>query len=264
MYTLKRYTTIWLITAINAVQETFVNRGSNALFLFGKCIRFVMTLVFLLLLKQNTATFGSYTTDQAIVFFLTYNILDVVAQVVYRGVYLFSNHIKEGSFDFMLIKPVNPLFQSLMGKPDINDVFFLLPSIIASFWIASTLNIEITLTSALVYALLLLNGFLIATALHIAILALAIYTTDVSNIVWLYRDFMQLGRFPVSIYMPALKFVLFFIIPVGAMITVPAQALLGLPLSLQLSTTGLIGVGSIIASVAFWRQALKAYSSASS
>ncbi len=258
------YWQVWKFTAGNALQQAFVNRGSNVLFMIGKILRFAMSLLFLWLIRENVKVFAGYTTDQMIVFFLTYQLVDLVAQVFYRGVYMFSNQVRSGEFDFLLAKPISPLFRSLTGLPDINDTVFLLPTIGIMAWIFSTLNLDITLQSALWYCLLLFNSFLVATALHILVLVIGILTTEVDGIIWLYRDLVKLGEFPITIYPEILKLALFFIVPVGIMVTIPAEVLLNIKPAISATTTLIFGVIFLLVSLRIWNWSLKKYSSASS
>lgn len=258
------YWQVWKIAAINAWQEVFINRGSSILFLVGKGLRFAMMLFFLLIVHQNVRTFAGYTTDQVIVFFLTYQLVDLISQIFFRGVYMFSNEVRTGEFDFTLIKPLNPLFKSLTGRPDINDTLFLIPTVVVTLVIISQLQLEISLLSIGWYLLLLINSLVIATALHILVLVVAILTTEVDGIIWLYRDLIRLGQFPTTIYPEILRFALLFIIPVGAMITIPAEALMSIsPLVRTLGAFAISGA-ILVVSLLLWNWSLKRYSSASS
>ncbi|MEX0895453.1 MAG: ABC-2 family transporter protein [Patescibacteria group bacterium] len=258
------YWRIWLLWATNAFQATFVNRGTNAIFLIAKLARFGMSLVFLLLLRQNIDSFAQYSTDELVVFFLIYQWIDLFSQSVFRGVYKFGQLVRNGEFDFDLLKPIHPLFRALMGSPDINDVLLILPTIGVSIWILSFLEVSITLGSVLGFSVLALNGLLIATALHICVLSLAIITTDIDSMVWLYRDLSRLGQFPVTMYMELVRFSLFFLVPIGMMITIPAEVLLNIEPSQAIWVTLVIGGGFFAASIALWNWSLKRYTSASS
>jgi ABC-2 type transport system permease protein len=258
------YWQVWKFTAFNALQQAFINRGSNVLFLFGKVIRLSMSLLFLWLIRENVHVFAGYTTDQMIVFFLTYQVVDIVSQVFFRGVYMFGEQVRTGEFDFLLAKPISPLFRSLTGLPDINDTIFLIPTLGVMTWILTQLDITITLSSLLWYGLLLINSFLIATALHILVLVMGILTTEVDGIIWLYRDLIRMGEFPITIYPELLRFALFFIIPVGFMVTIPAEVLLNTqPAYSALASLG-FGVTFLWISLRVWTWSLKRYSSASS
>ncbi len=262
MKRLYTYWHVWLTLSANALQETFVNRGSNFLFFLGKVIRLFMSVVFLLLIQKTIKVFAGYSVDQVLIFFLTYNLIDTLVQTIYRGVYMFSWQVRQGEFDFTLTKPINVLFVTLLGKPDINDAIFLIPTLIISGWLVSTLHLTYTLTGIIWYLILFANGMLIATAFHILALVVGLLATEVDGVMWLYRGFSRLSQFPVTIYLAPIRLALFFILPFGMMVTIPAQALLGLPLSYSASIAILLGVVFFLLSLVAWKYALRNYSSA--
>jgi ABC-2 type transport system permease protein len=264
MIRLNTYYTVWKMIAVNAFQEAFINRWSNMLFIIGKSLRFGMSLLFLFMIRENTQGFGNYTTDQMVVFFLTYQLIDISAQVFYRGSYLFGNMVRTGEFDFFLAKPINPLFRALTWKPDINDVFFLIPTIIISILTLSQLDISYTPQSIFIYLCLLVNSFLIVTALHILVLTVGVMTTEVDGVIWMYRDVMTLGQIPISVYQEPLRTILFFILPIGMMITIPAEVLFNSQTSYSLLITTTVGISTFLASLKLWNWGLRQYSSASS
>lgn len=261
---LNTYFQVWLIHAKSHWQVTFINRATSSLFFMAKTLRFSMLLVFLLLIKQQVAHFAGYTTDQLVVFFLTYHFVDLLAQILYRGVYMFKPKIVQGTFDSLLAKPLDPLFQALTSEPDIIDTVFLVPSLLISGYIFSQLSLTITWWSALWFGILFVNSLLIATAIHIVVLVVGVLTTEVDGVIWVYRDLMQLGRFPVTIYHWPLKLALFFLVPVGMMITIPAEVLFQATPTYHILIAFLMGIGSCMVSLVLWKWSLTKYSSASS
>jgi ABC-2 type transport system permease protein len=259
---LKIYWLIWLKMAEYAWAETFLNRWTNILFLIGKAIRFSISLFFLILLKNNLQQFADYTTSQVIVFFLTYQFLDTLGQIFFRGVYLFSWQVRSGELDFYLAKPINPLFRILTGKPDILDFLFIFPTTAISVWLITQLNIVMTWPNFFLYLALLLNGFLIVTGIHILVICLGVITTEVDNAIMLYRDVNNLARFPVDIYREPLRTILFFVIPVGVMNTIPAQVLLNVKPTYSLPTAFAVGFLFLFLSLRVWAWSLKKYTSA--
>jgi len=264
MQRLAIYWRVWKMSGTNALQVAFVNRGTNLFFLLGKSFRFLISLLFLLLIKEQVTTVGGYTNDEMVVFFLTYQLIDVTSQSILRNVYQFGSQVKSGELDFLLIKPLNPLFRILTDKPDINDLLFLFPMTIGSAYLLSTLSLSITPLSAVLFAVLFINGLILALALHIFIVAIAVSIVEIEGVVWLYRDITALGRFPVTIYHESLRLALFFLVPIGLMTTVPAQVLLNTKLSVSLPLVFVITGATLILSVLFWKYSLKKYSSASS
>lgn len=258
------YLQVWILTATNALQVAFVNRWSNALFLLGKTLRVTMSLVFFYLLKNQNVSVAGYSTDEVIVFFLTYQLVDIVSQMLFRGVYSFGQLIRTGEFDFLMTKPMSPLFRALTGRPDIDDAVFLIPTLAVSAWVLTQLSITITFSSAVWYGLLFLNSILIVAGLHIIVLAFGVITAEVDNLIWTYRDISRLGQFPVTMYLEPLRTALFFILPIGIMITVPAQILLNLKPTYSIAIAGTVGIVFFWISLRIWNWALRQYSSASS
>lgn len=262
MKRLKIYWFIWYTIATHTLQETFLNRWTNALFLSGKAIRFGMFLFFLLLIRQSITLFAGYTPDQVVIIFLVYQFVDTLTQVFFRGVYTFSGQVRNGELDFYLSKPINPLFRILTGQPDLIDAFFLIPTTLISFWIIASSNVHITGNSIMLTIFLLVNSFLIATGFHILVICLGILTTEVDNTIMLYRDLSMLNRFPINIYREPLRSALFFILPIGLMITIPAQVLMNITPSLSTAITVTIGVVFFLLSLQAWKWSIKRYTSA--
>ncbi len=259
---IKIYWLIWWKIAQYALAETFLSRWTNLLFLAGKSLRFGMLLFFLLLIEKNIRNFAGYSTNQIIMFFLTYQFLDTLAQVIYRGVYMFSWQVRSGELDFYLSKPISPLFRILTGKPDILDAIFLIPTSILSIWLALHLGLSFTLGSVLLYVALLVNGFLIITSFHILVICLGILTTEVDNAIMLYRDMNALARFPVDIYKEPFRTILFFIVPVGIMNTIPSQVVMNMKPTFALPIVFCVGIIFFAISLWVWKISIKKYTSA--
>lgn len=259
-----KYWQTWKMTAFNALEETFIDRWTNAIFFLGKAIRFMIMLMFLLLLRQNVQDIGGYNSAEILVFFVTYQFIDTLAQTLYRGVYTFGNDVRSGKFDGTLTRPLNVLFSVLTGQPDINDALFLIPSAAVSVYLLAGAGLDITSWSVLLYVALLINSMVLATALHILIVSITVVTTDIDNVVWMYRDVTRLGQFPVTMYFELIRLALFFFIPVGMMFTIPSQVLFNSVPSYSLVLVTGFTVIFFWISMRIWNAAVKTYSSASS
>lgn len=233
-----------------------------SVFLIGKVFRFVFFFGFLYFLLLGTKTLAGYSSNQIVFFFLTFNIVDVITQFLFREVYNFRPMIINGDFDLVLVKPLNALFRVLMGGADVIDLITIPPLIFATIYVGALLHP--TVLSSFLYLLLLLNGFLIATAFHIIVLSFAVITLEVDHTVMIYRDLTSLGRLPVDIYKQPLQAFLTYLVPVGIMITLPAKAAMGMVGPLGILLAFLVGAVALFIAFRFWNYALTKYSSASS
>lgn len=260
---MKKYIKVLLLYAINSFQVQMNVRWALILFLIAKILRFFIFAAFIVILLSKTKVLAGYSLNQTIFFFLSFNLIDMLTQLIFREVYRFRPAVVSGNFDFYLSKPLNPLFRSLATGPDILDFLTLIPLMFAIFYFANLLHISSTV-NILLYILMLLVGFIIAMAFHILVLALAILTTEIDHAIMLYRDIVSMGRMPIDIYVEPIRGILTFIIPVGIMMTFPAKALLGLlsPIFIVYSLGFCLML--LILSIKAWQFALKKYSSASS
>lgn len=256
------YIKIWLMMSKNAFLIWFTQTKLLALFLTGKILRFVFFATFLIFLLKGANKLAGYDTNQAIFFFLTFNVIDVLSQFLFREVYRFRPQIISGDFDLTLTKPMSALFKSLMGGVDVIDLVTIPPLFTAVFYVGSMLNP--TILHSVFYILLLINGLILAAAFHITVLSFGIITLEIDHTIMIYRDLTNLGRLPVDIYKEPLKGILTYFVPIGIMITLPAKALMGF-----VSLPGVLwslGFGAIalFLSIKFWNFALTKYTSASS
>lgn len=256
------YFKIWLMMSKNSFMVMFSHKVLFVAFLFGKILRFGLFVAFLYFLVKGAESLAGYTINQTIFFFLTFSVVDILGQFLYREVYRFRPLIVSGDLDLILAKPMSTLFRVLMGGADVIDLVTIPPLIAAVIYVGNLLNPSTLQTTY--YILLILNGILIATAFHIAVLSLGILTTEIDHTIMIYRDLSNLGRLPIDIYKQPLRGVLTYFVPVGIMITLPAKVLMGLVTPVGALLSFALGIGLFLLSTRFWNFAIKHYTSASS
>jgi ABC-2 type transport system permease protein len=256
------YLRIWLVMSKNAFLVVLAHKKLFFLFLIGKLLRFFFFIAFLFFIVRGSQTLAGYDINQIIFFFLTFNVIDIFSQFLFREVYRFRHLVVKGDFDLVLVKPTNALFRALMGGADVIDLVTIPPLLFALVYVGSLLNP--TFSEVVYYFVLIANGLLIATAFHIAVLALGIITLEIDHTIMIFRDLSNLGRLPVDIYKQPLRGVITFLIPVGVMITLPAKSLMGLVSPAGVLLSLVLGVVATFLATRFWNVALKKYTSASS
>jgi ABC-2 type transport system permease protein len=257
---MKKYFKIWLITSALSVQTALENRFAAVFFLTGKFIRFFLFLYFLQVLDQNIRQVSGFTYEQLVIFYLIFNLFDLIGQLFFRGIYWFRDQVISGEFDFRLIKPISPLFQVLTRQTDVLD----LPLLVVTLYYLSQSDFHLNLVQIILVFILSLAALLVLTAVHVAVAALGVLTTEVDHTIMVFRDLSSMARFPLDIYADTIRSLLTFVIPIAIAFTFPAQALLGLVS--PLTALGMLGVaiGFLYGGILFWRFALLRYSSASS
>lgn len=240
------------------------SRLNTILLITGKIIRLGFMLLFLTYLFNYTTSIAGYSHYQVLLFFMTFNLIDIGAQFFFRGIYVTRSLVNLGYLDGILVKPINPLFRIASHIIDFLDLLTLMPVIGVLIYVITNLESPVTLEGVLIYLILCFVGLIIAMSIHIFVAALAVATQEIDNEIWIYRDLMTMGRFPVDIYSAPIQVILTFVIPIGVMISFPAKALLGI-LSGELIVVAMIIASTFLSSsVLFWHYSLKQYSSVSS
>lgn len=264
MIKLKKFFRVWFLTTKNAALSQLTTSYAVVFFTLGKIVRFLFFFAFIFVVVRSAASLAGYTPHQVIFFFLVFNLIDITAQFFFRGVYVFRPLVVRGRFDLDLVKPLPSFFRPLFGWTDILDFFVLVPLWIFTLYFVFSYGL-VSAPIYLVYFLLLyLASILIAFAFHLFVCSVCVITTEIDHLILVYRDLINMARFPTDIYQRGIRWILTFVIPIAVMITVPAKALLGLLSFWGVTFTFLVGIVLAWASLKFWQFALTRYSSASS
>lgn len=255
---------IWLKISSMAIQTQLTSFWAGLLFLIGKVARFLFFFVFLFSVLSKTNTIAGYGKEQVILFFLVFNLIDILTQALFRGVYRFRPLVVSGDYDLVLLQPVPSFFRPIFGWSDIFDFATLIPLWICFFWFIFHFGLLINTFNLLVFFLLFGNSIILAFAFHLFVCSMCVLTTEIDHLVMVYRDLTNMARFPTDIYQKGIQYFLTFTIPVIILITVPAKSLLGL-LSWPMAILSVVITGIFLSgSFALWKYALSQYSSASS
>lgn len=260
---IKKYLKVWLRLAINNFSKYFANRLDITSYLLGKTIRFVFYFIFLLYLTRNIQSLAGFSTAQVLLFYLIFNLVDITAQAFLRGTYDLANQIGKGNFDTFLTQPLHPIFRTVSNIVDGLDFITLIALIPLIIWTIAQ-NLSGGLSSLLIFLVLLALGLGIALAFHILALAVALLTFESHNVMFFYRNLLNMLRFPIDIYSPILQFVMVTIVPVAVMVAFPAKALSGTLNFGWVIYAFFIAAIFLSFSLKFWEWSLKRYQGISS
>ena len=174
-----------------------------------------------------------------------------------------DGEIWSGSFDFTALRPLNTQFYVSLRKWRWFALFDLLLGLGVLSAAAVRLGQGLTSGQVLAFLVALAAGLLALYAILLAFAGLVFWSPEVL-FTWLFNGVFQMARYPVGMYPGWLRLVLTWIIPVGVITTLPAQALTGTlsPWALAggLALALLLAVGASL----LFRAGLRRYASASS
>jgi ABC-2 type transport system permease protein len=172
--------------------------------------------------------------------------------------------IRNGAFDYVLLKPVDAQFLVSASRYEPWKIVDLLGAIGLAIY-AFTLRGAPPAPADLAAGILLFGaGCFAMYALWIVCAAMAFWVVRLDNLVYLLGSIFDVARWPVQVFRGLWRIVFTFVIPVAVMTTFPAMALLGRG-SARL-TLATIGGALVMLAVAraVWRLAIRNYTSASS
>jgi ABC-2 type transport system permease protein len=168
-----------------------------------------------------------------------------------------------GRFDFTLLRPANVQFQATFRHWRPLALIDLTLGLGVLGLAMVRLGHELTPTHLLSFFMALGAGVTVLYAILLAFTALVFWSPGFL-FTWLFDGIFQMARYPVGLYPGWLRMVLIWVVPVGVMTTIPAQALSGeVSVRILVGSVGLALVLFVSASALF-RCGLDRYESASS
>jgi ABC-2 type transport system permease protein len=138
-----------------------------------------------------------------------------------------NNYIIEGKFDRVLLRPISSLFQVLFETFRLESFQEVFTGTAVVLWAAHRLGLSWKWTDAGLFLFWGLCGGVIYVAIFLLLSTVSFWFEDRIGIhppVW---NAIAFGRYPLSIYSPAIQFILSWVIPFGFASFYPSVRLLG-------------------------------------
>lgn len=174
-----------------------------------------------------------------------------------------DGEVWSGRFDFTLLRPLDVQFLASLRHWRPLALMDLALGLGVLGVATVQLGQSLTLARLAVFMIALGAGVMILYALLLAFAGLVFWSPGFL-FTWVFDGLFQMARYPVGLYPGWLRLVLTWVLPVGVMTTIPAQALAG---DLSAGTLGggvALAAASLIGASALFRFGLRRYASASS
>jgi ABC-2 type transport system permease protein len=217
------------------------------------------------ILFQHRDKIGDWNYNEVLIVIGLFTLFTGVIEAFFRpNVTNIIEQIRDGTFDFVLIKPVNAQFYASLRSIVFWRLFDIGAGALIIAYALRQLGITPTPFHLAQFIVMVVSAAVIVYSLWLMMVTLAFWFIKMDNLTELFSAFYEAGRFPISVYRGWLRVFLTFIIPIGFITTVPAAALLGR----SDSTLVLVGMGLAVLffllSNRFWNFAIRDYASASS
>jgi ABC-2 type transport system permease protein len=262
---MRRYLSLFSLFARNSLQVALEYRANFVVAFFQSSFWLIWGIIGTLVFFRFTGTLGGWTLAQVLLVVGMFRIFEGVIDGVMRpNITRIVEHIQKGTLDFVLLKPVDSQFMASLRQLNL----MVLPDFIVGFgligyglWMQRLVPGP---REVLGFLLLVGCGALIAYSLWMLLATTAFWLVRIENVTEVLTALYETGRYPVSAFSTGLRIALTFLVPIAFMTTFPAAALLGTLEGVYFAIAPLMAAGLFLAARAFWRYALRSYTSASS
>jgi ABC-2 type transport system permease protein len=234
--------------------------------LFVDAIYYTVWYYFFEIIYSKTTMLGDFDREDILVFLIATFFVDTLFMMLFDGAGYLREHIRTGSLDFILLKPVNSQF--LISFRYIRS-YALVSLFILSIILYHVLHTfhpdSLKILNIIFFTISLLMGVLIWYSFEFIIASLTFFFRDFKTGGWLSHEVMKFSMRPDSIYTGFIRKILFTLLPMALVSSVPSRLLLhGLTYQNQKYFLLQILVVSILLLMTrfFWKIGLKRYESA--
>ncbi len=224
----------------------------------------IAMLPLLVLFDQRTTVAGWDRSSALVVMAYFMGVKAVLEGVVSPSLVALVEKIRSGSFDYVLLKPLDAQFMISAHSYEVEKLFDLLGAVgLASYafyergYAPSPAEIALGLV-------LFVAGVAAMYSLWIICAAASFWVVRLDNLIYLLGAIFDTARWPVHIFKGVWRMFFTFVIPVAVMTTFPAMALLGRLDSRTALATIAGSIVMLLISRIVWRSAIRNYTSASS
>jgi ABC-2 type transport system permease protein len=218
-----------------------------------------------LLFYSFTDTLGGWTFNETLVvvglLFVAFGFLDAV---IWKNVIELGQHIRKGTLDFILTKPVNSQFHATLQHYRVDRVASILGGIFLIAYGLAQMGASPSAGQMGLFVLLVLGGLLLVYSALVMLGTLAFWVVEVESFGEIVFALLEIGRFPAAALPEPLRAIMTFVIPIAFVTTVPAEVIIGRITPQFVFYGWVFAIATFIACVWFWNFAVRRYSSASS
>ncbi|HET9869763.1 MAG TPA: ABC-2 family transporter protein [bacterium] len=225
----------------------------------------VMQFIYIGVLYGQTGQIVGWTKWDMVVLVGTNHVITQLFEALfYDNCTKLIDQIRQGDLDFNLIKPINTQFLVSLRYTDYASILNSSLGVAVILYGLHRMGGAVTLSGALLFAGLVVNGILIYYAILFTLSVWTFWIGRSNNLLELYWQFGQFSRYPGDIYPWLLRRLLMTVIPMLVVSNFPAAVLVH-KLAGGVALYGFaLGLGFLAFTVWIWHRGLKRYRSASS
>ena len=214
---------------------------------------------------QNNSSVGGWEFEQALIIQGIYTILNGITNTWFNpNLTEIVKHIREGTLDFVLLKPIDSQFFISFKKITPSGILEIMLGFLLLIYCIRINQINFNLSFLTLCFITIICSICILYSLWFFISTTTIWFVKTWNATEVLRSFLYIGRFPLNSFSFSLRIFFSVVIPIAFITTIPSEVFLGLSQLWKMLLEVIVASVFLFSSRKFWLFALKFYSSASS
>ena len=214
---------------------------------------------------QNNGSIGGWEFEEALIIQGIYTILNGITNTWFNpNLTEIVKHIREGTLDFVLLKPIDSQFYISLKKINPSGFLEIILGICLLSYCIRINQINLNLEFLTLSLFTIICSICILYSLWFFISTTTIWFVKTWNATEVLRSFLYIGRFPLNSFSFPLRIFFSIFIPIAFITTIPSEVFLGLSQLWKILLEVIVAVVFLMSSRKFWLFALRFYTSASS
>jgi ABC-2 type transport system permease protein len=261
----RRYAGIYLALWRNSVVREMGFKSNFLLWIVVEFLWFVLQLSFIGVVYLHTDHIATWTKWQVILLVGASHFIQQIFQAFFlSNLMQFSELVRSGRLDFMLLLPMNARFLVSLRAVDLGGFVNAASALAVMGYAARQLHLSPSAGQVLGFLLLSVVGVLIHYSLMFLLASVSFWTVRAQGIIWGYYSLFNIARLPDAAFKGFFKAFFTFAIPMLLVANVPAKLILStLNSPWPMLLVGGMGMVCFLLSEIFWRFSLRHYTSAS-
>ena len=221
-----RYIKIYLTCLRIAFSQAAAYRAD---FILGNIITLLSNTLFPLVtvvIYANGASFPEWSMWEVLLIQSVFSTSTGLSAMITSGVlWTTMDHIRDGSFEIVLLKPLSPLFYLTAVNFSTDSFGHFAGGLVLT--IVSSVNTGAVTNGIPMFILLFIAGTAVLCGLNLIMAAISFKWVGNSRLPEIFDSINDFGKYPLGIFPKALQIIAAFVIPVAVVGFFPASALLG-------------------------------------
>jgi len=223
----RRYIYLWIAIFKYSLSRDMEYKTNFIGSLFVDTIYYITWYYFFEVIYSKTTMLGAFDREDILVFLIATFFVDTIFMMLFDGAGQLREHIRTGSLDFILLRPVNSQFLiSFRYIRSYTLVSLVVLSVILYQILITFHSSSLNFSNIFLFIISLFMGSLIWYCFEFITSCLTFYFRDFRTGGWLTHEIMKFSMRPDTIYQGLTRKILFTILPMALVASVPTRLLL--------------------------------------